>query len=120
MLWIESEVSIVHPKTKVDLVEGIVLKYAENNANILSNNVRQQLRQEIITVLYQVSAQTHPVIDVLAECKRLGVTPPKLKSCPFCGTLVIHLSRESPRSDGGGSHAQYGGRKPLPSGDQRL
>lgn len=71
--------------TKVDLVEDIVLKYTEKNADTLRPVVRNQLRREIITVLYQVSAQSHPVIDVLAECSKLGVSPPKLKPCPFCG-----------------------------------
>ena len=72
-------------KTKVDLVEDVVLKYAENNATILSPGMRNQLRQELMTVLYHVSADTHPKIDVLIECQRLGVVPPKLKPCPFCG-----------------------------------
>lgn len=76
--------------TKVDLVEDIVLKYAENNANTLSSSVRHQLRQDLITVLYEVSSKAHPQIDVLARCHSLGVTPPKLKSCPFCGKSATY------------------------------
>lgn len=85
-----SDVNTLYSKTKVGLVEDIVLKYAENNANTLSNNVRQQLRRELITVLYHVSAETHPKIDVLIECQRLGFTPPKLKPCPFCGKDAVY------------------------------
>jgi hypothetical protein len=80
----------MHVKTKVDLVEDIVLKYAENNANTLSPVVRTQLRREIITVLYQVSAQSHPVINVIDECRKLGVEPPKLEPCPFCGHAAVY------------------------------
>jgi hypothetical protein len=81
---------IVKALTKADLVEAIVLKYAENNANTLSPAVRTQLRQEILTVLYQVSAQSHPVINVIDECRKLGVEPPKLKPCPFCGKAAVY------------------------------
>ena len=72
--------------TKADIIEKIVLDFADNNPNSRTAHMRAKLKKDINDALYTVSATKYPVVDVVDTCmKKYHCSPPVLKPCPFCG-----------------------------------